>query len=47
MSTAEMFARVLALAAAFIAVASIAAYAHEGAPQSRSDAPLCCIYLIF
>ncbi len=47
MSTAQMFARVLALAAAFIAVASLAALARDTAPRAGGSAPACCIYLIF
>jgi hypothetical protein len=47
MTTGQVFARLCALAAAFIAVAAIAAYARENAPSGRAAAPLCCIYMIF
>lgn len=47
MSTGQVFARLCALVVAFIAVAAIAAYARETAPNSRTAAPLCCIYMIF
>lgn len=47
MSTAEMFARLLALAAAFVAVAALAAYARDSAKPARGAAPACCIYVIF
>ncbi len=47
MSIAQVFARLCALAAAFIVVAAFAAYARETAPTGRAAAPLCCIYMIF
>lgn len=47
MPTAEILARAVALAAAFIAVAALAAYAREHAKPARGAAPACCIYMIF
>lgn len=47
MSTANLLARAFALAAAFGAVALLAAYARESAKPVRGAAPACCIYLIF
>ncbi|MDZ7628277.1 MAG: hypothetical protein U5J99_07685 [Parvularculaceae bacterium] len=47
MSTAQVLARLFALAAAFMAVAAIAAYARQTAPPGHAAAPLCCIYMIF
>jgi hypothetical protein len=47
MSIAALFARGIALAAAFVAVAAIAAYAREGGEPMRAAAPACCIYMIF
>jgi hypothetical protein len=47
MSIGQVFARLCALAVAFIAFAAIAAYAGENAPSGRAAAPLCCIYMIF
>lgn len=47
MSTAGLLARVVALAAAFLAVAAIAAYARDSGKAARGAAPACCIYMIF
>lgn len=47
MSSAAIFAKVLALGLAFIAVAALAAYARDNGKSVRNSAPACCIYLIF
>lgn len=47
MSNAQLFARALLLAVAFIVVASLAAYAGKARSGPRTSAPVCCIYMIF
>lgn len=47
MSTANVVARLFALALAFIAVAALAAFAREAGKAPKGSAPACCIYMIF
>ena len=47
MSAVQMFARAIALAAAFLTIAALAALARDGAAPARAAAPACCIYMIF
>jgi hypothetical protein len=47
MSTANVIARLFALVLAFLAIATLAAFARDSARTPGGSAPACCIYLIF
>ena len=47
MSTANVIARLFALVLAFLAVATLAAYARDSGRPQGGSAPACCIYMIF